>query len=87
MLPDHFEENDDLGMSNFDHEIDSGFEDAIKEESVWGTHSAWDFNGQVYYLNSQFHEDVYRYGCYQETVSADSLKELMKKVNARYGDK
>ncbi len=84
MLPDIFEEIE-LGMSNFDHEIDSYFEEAIKGKLTFGRHAGRDFNGKVYYLKNQFHEDIWRYHLYQGTLSADSLKQLMKKVNDKYG--
>jgi hypothetical protein len=84
MLPDDFEEIE-LGMSNFDHEIDSSFEKAIKGKLTFGLHAGWNFNGKVYFLENQFHEDVWCHRVYRETVSTDSLRQLMKEVNDKYG--
>ena len=84
MLPEHFEEIK-LGLSNFDHTIDPGLKDELRNNPVFGQHSAWEFCGYVYFLNGQFHEDVWRLKLFQETISADSLEELMEKVNERWG--
>ncbi len=79
----------DLGMSNYDHSIDQGFEEALRSnpDAAYGSHNAWDFYGEVYFKDSKFHEDVYQYRDYQETISADSLGELMAAVNSKYGNK
>jgi hypothetical protein len=77
----------ELGMSNFDHEIDSGFAEALMAApgAVFGRHAAWNFNGLVYFKHGKFHEQVWIYLEYRETLSADSLKELMKIVCDKYG--
>lgn len=90
--PEHYTEIRDahgfpFGMSNFGHEIDPGFEKSLVGKPVFGTHSGWNFNGEVWHAHGKFHEDVYRYHAYQETISADTLSELMELVNARYGEK
>ena len=84
MLPNNFEEIE-LGMSNFDHEIDSGFEDAITGKYTFGRHAGLNFNGKVYHLGNQFYKDIWCHHLYQETLSASSLKQLMKKVNDKCG--
>jgi hypothetical protein len=78
----------DLGMSNFDHSIDDGFEEALKEKpkAVYGRHSGWNFNGLVYFEGGMFFEQVWRYGAPVATISAPSLLELMEIVNSEYGD-
>jgi hypothetical protein len=83
-LPDDFEEIE-LGMSNFDHTIDEGFAEKLKSGKYFGRHAAWDFNGLVYWLKGKFHTDVWVYGSYQESFSADSLEELMELANEEYG--
>ena len=75
----------DLGMSNFDQEIDKGFAEALKTSHVFGTHSARDFNGDVYWNGKQFVEDVWRYHSLVDTIKADTLPELMELVNNEYG--
>ena len=83
-LPDDFDEIE-LGMSNFDGQIDEGFAEALKNKKTFGRHSAWNFNGIVYWLNGKFNTDVWVYGSYCETFCEDTLEELMASVNAKYG--
>ncbi len=73
-----------LGMTNYDHSIDEGFEVAIKKEACFGRHRGWDFNGRVWW-DDCFHEEVWVYGEPIEIISAETLEELMKQVNDKYG--
>lgn len=77
----------ELSMSNFDHEIDDGFEKALKEKpnKVCGTHAGWDFYGKVFYDGEQFCEEVWVYGSVIETIKANNLEDLMSAVNDKYG--
>jgi hypothetical protein len=72
-------------MSNFDHSIDDGMEDALKVGNCYGAHAAWNFYGRVFYKDGKFHEEVWSYGGIIEVISADSLAELMALVNEKYG--
>ena len=83
--PDGLEECD-LGMSNFDHSIDEGFEKALRTRRVYGQHSGWNFCGYAWFADGQFHEDVWHYNEYRETFTAASLPELMEAVNNEWGD-
>lgn len=76
-----------LGMTNFDHSIDSGFEDALRsgEGRVWGRHAGWNFNGRVWYEDGKFHEQVWCYRVPVGELSAGSLEELMRVVSDEYG--
>ena len=73
------------GMSNFDHSVDDGFEDALRTGKLCGEHYAWNFCGYVWFDGEQFCEDVHVYGEYQQTIKADTLEELMDRVNEQYG--
>jgi hypothetical protein len=75
----------ELSMSNFDGLIDDGFADALKAGPVFGRHAAYNFNGRVYFKDGRFHEDVWRYGVHVETLTADTLEELMREANTKYG--
>lgn len=83
------EEMDELsiGMSNFDRSIDDGFAEALQDSpgKVFGRHSGYNFNGRVYFCDGQFHEEIWVHGSRRETVSADTLQELMDEVCDRYG--
>lgn len=76
----------ELGMTNFDHTIDVGLEAALRAGGVYGRHAAWNFNGQVWFADGMFHEEVWVYKEPQGTISAPTLEELMAAVNAKYGD-
>lgn len=75
----------DLGMSNFDHTIDDGFEEALRAGGVFGRHAAWDFNGKVWFSGGVFVEEVWRYRMPVATVVAPTLAELMAAVNNKWG--
>jgi hypothetical protein len=77
----------DLGMSNFDHTIDKGFESALREQpnKVFGRHSAWNFNGKVWFDGKMFREEVWVHRVPQETVVEPTLSQLMEEVNSQYG--
>ena len=83
-IPETFKEIN-LGMSNFDHEIDRGFKDAIVGKKVFGRHSGRRFNGKVFHKDGKFHEDVWQLHSFVETKSADTLIHLMVTVNEEYG--
>lgn len=74
-----------LGMSNFDHEVDEGFAEALRAGKVFGRHSAWEFNGLVWWDGAQYWEAVYRYHDWRATYATDSLEELMQWVNDDWG--
>jgi hypothetical protein len=74
-----------LGMSNFDHSIDEGFEERLRNERIWGRHAAWNFNGRVWFEDGEFHEQVWRYGQPVEHFSGATLAELMGSVSNEYG--
>jgi hypothetical protein len=78
------------GMSNFDGKVKEGFEDLLRTNKVIGSHAAWNFHGQVWFEGDgdgggMFHETVLVYQVPQATFSADTLENLMKIVNDRFG--
>lgn len=75
----------ELGMTNFDHSIDDGFEDALRAGGVFGRHAAWNFNGKVWFADGRFHEEVWQYHSPVGVRSADTLRELMETVNDEFG--
>ncbi len=75
----------DMLMSNFDHSIDDGLEEALKTEETFSGHAGQDFNGHTWFKDGQFHEAVCCYHILQGIESANSLRELMEKVNDKYG--
>lgn len=77
----------DAEMSNFDHTIDDDLEEALREcpGRVYGSHAARNFSGKVFFDGVQFCEEVWRHGVRRDTIRADTLKELMTRVNNKYG--
>jgi len=73
------------GMSNFDHSIDEGLDDALRAGGVFGRHAAWNFNGRVWFSGGLFYEEVWCYGKPIGQHSAATLPELMQVVNDKYG--
>lgn len=72
-------------MSNLDHSIDEGFDEALRAGAVFGRHAAWNFNGKVWFQDGLFHEEVWIYGSPVGVRSAESLSELMQLVNDEFG--
>ena len=74
-----------IGMSNLDNSIDEDFGQTLKDQSVYGQHSAWDFCGWVWWDGEYFCEKVMCYGVDQEVIRANTLENLMNIVNDKYG--
>lgn len=72
-------------MSNFDLEIRPGAAEELRAGGVWGRHSAWNFNGRVWFADDEFNEQVWVYGNPITSYSAQSLEELMQLVNKNHG--
>jgi hypothetical protein len=83
-MPDSLTKIDEH-MSNFDHSIDAGMGKRLREGGTRSEHSAWDFHGDVWFADGQFHEEVRTYHTYRGTFSAPTLSELMDAVNDEYG--
>ena len=82
--PNELEESEPH-MSNCDGSIDGGFEENLKTQKFYGQHAAWDFCGCAWYDGKKFHEEVWMYHSHVDTISADTLQELMESVNDEYG--
>lgn len=74
-----------LGMSNYEHSIDDGLDEALRETGVYSRHAGWNFNGLVWFEGGQFKEEVWQYHEPQEILSAHSLRDLMEVVNDKWG--
>jgi len=74
-------------ISNFDHSIEKGCEEALREGEgkVYCQHAAYNFCGYVWFENDKFYERVMRYKATVAVFVNDSLKELMHEVNERFG--
>jgi DhnA family fructose-bisphosphate aldolase class Ia len=73
-------------MSNFDHTIDPGLEEELKENPKHiAQYAAENFCGYVFYREGKFHCVVMRYREVVELISADTLEEIMTECCEKYG--
>jgi hypothetical protein len=73
--------------SNFDHKFDRAIVDAVlaRPGEVYATHPAWDHHGRVWFADGKWHEEVWVYGSPRSVETNESLEELIREVNDRYG--
>lgn len=85
--PDDYKEiNFPGGMSNFDHEVEDGVEDRLRNERVFTHYGAWNFNGKVWWgSEGAFSCQVWVYGSPVATVRAASLEDLMRECSEEWG--
>ena len=76
----------DVVMTNLDHSVEEEAEEALRGGGR-GTHSAWEFNGNVWFEESDdlFHEVVHRHHIPVGHFAAPTLRDLMQVVNDEWG--
>lgn len=74
----------DTGMSNFDHSVDEGADEAL-QRGEYILHAAYEFNGLVVLRDGIYVEWVRRYGSVVCRHTAGSLRALMQDVNDSHG--
>ena len=85
-LPENFSEYDgDTLMSNYDNRIEKEIANSIKGKELYGHYSAWDFSGRVWWQNDQWRCEVWCYQSWRQTVSCDTLEQIMEEVMQEYG--
>lgn len=79
----------DLGMTNFDHSIDDGLEEALTSSpnNMTAGYSGWNFYGLVWYDDKSklFICRIKRYRCISGYLGAETLRDLMDEVCCNYG--
>ena len=76
----------DLCMSNCDHSIDDGLDEALRADpTVCAHYAGWNFSGSVWFKDGKFHCEVMCYHQVQETITADTLEDIMQEVSDQYG--
>ncbi|MEJ2615269.1 MAG: hypothetical protein P8Z35_09930 [Ignavibacteriaceae bacterium] len=83
--PEDFEMYQDTLMSNLEHTIDKEIEKKIKGQKFYAQYTGWNFYGYVWYNNNKWHCEVWRYNFHIETITKDSLEEIMEEVSSEYG--
>jgi hypothetical protein len=72
-------------MTNLNGTIDRNKEREIRAGGCCGQHAARDFCGEVWFQGGQYHEEVWRHHVHIDTLSADTLEDLMQLVNDKWG--
>jgi len=85
-LPEQFHDIDEV-MSNFDHTVEPGAEQRLREEECFGGYSGWNFHGYVWFdrESQQFACEIWQYNAYRQTILADTLEVLMENCCDEYG--
>ncbi len=72
-------------MSNFKHTIDKESEKKIKGQKLYARYTGWNFYGYVWFDNNKWNCEVWRYKFHIETITKDTLEEIMDEVSMGYG--
>ena len=74
-------------MTNFDHTINVGFEDALRDQpgEVYGIYNGWKFNGRVWYADGVFHCEPWVHHVPQELITNNTLAGIMEGMSSAYG--
>ena len=74
-------------MSNFEHIVISGAEEALRDKEVFGVYPAMDFFATVWYDNDndKFKCEIMQYHSHINTIEEDTLKEIMDTASNLYG--
>jgi hypothetical protein len=72
-------------MTNYDHHMFGDVAAQLAAGGCIGAHSAWEFNGLVWFWGGRWHERVSVLGRPRAVFSAPTLTELMKAVNDQFG--
>lgn len=76
-----------LKMTNFDHTVDDGLEEVLKEKpgEVCCQYAAYNFCGYVWFVDDKFHCEVWVHHNPIEVILEDTLEEIMESVSDKYG--
>jgi len=84
-MPGNLAETNESLMSNFDHVIDESVAEELKGGNCWAKYTGWEFYGKVWYVEAQYHCEIWRYGSHVSTISEDTPQELMDAVCSHWG--
>jgi len=71
--------------SNYDCVVPKGAEKALKTGEYYVEHPAWNHWGMIYFKDGKFIEQVLQYGSVVGIVEGDTLEQVFKNVNDKYG--
>jgi hypothetical protein len=78
-------ERTNCDYSNLTHEMPEGADALLRQGKHWMPHYAWNYFGYIWFADGQFHERIMVYRRHVETMSADTLYDLISNVNDKYG--
>lgn len=85
-LPDNYSEYDgEILMSNFDGKINQKTTKVIRNKDLFSHYAGWNFNGKVWWDDNNWNCAVWVYGNHRETVTRQTLGEIMTEVSDEYG--
>ena len=85
-LPESFKELEgEEIMSNCDGLINRDTEKGIKDKPLFSSYPGWNFCGKVWWQDNRWFCEVWQYKAWTETISADTLEDIMEKVSDEYG--
>jgi len=71
--------------SNLDNTWDLDVADVIRQNGKRACYPAWDFWGEVWWDDGKWHCEVWVYRTARETITSDTIPELMRRVSDKYG--
>jgi len=83
-VPESYECVGDV-MSNFDHKVEDWAEEKLKSGDYYGGYAAWNFHGHVWFADGSFHVTIRCYGSHVDTVTEDTLQDIMDTCSELYG--
>lgn len=87
-IPGNYKEYSEAVMSNFDHEINESIAKKLKKENIYSQYAGWNFCGYVWW-NRKIKKwccEVWQYRSHVETITANTLNEIMEDVSNKYGN-
>lgn len=87
---DHIEGKIDIGKvySNFDHELNKEVAEKLKEDkNLCARHYAWDFCGNVWYMEGKYFNLINRYGHEIDVIMSPSIEECINLTIEKHGNK
>lgn len=84
-MPSNLTEYAEPVMSNYDRLIDEDIAALLKNEPLFSRYPGWNFNGKVWWEDNRWHCAVWQYGSHVNTISEDTLEEIMHSVCEMYG--
>ena len=85
--PETAKETEEPIYSNFDHQLDEEIKGQVQANpnKLYAQHAAYNFCGYVWYDGTKWKEEVWVYKEPQEVIEAETIEDLIDKVNLEYG--